>query len=287
VTPEHAARAKLAVFKGAHKLPVIQKRGLSSVGVGGAAADVVTDSPLDLSYFGGTVLRKAVSWNVYVNCETTPAECWGTGSLSPATFLRDLNHSKFLNIVSEYTHTPARDDFTVRELSTQTEFADGPPTVDDIFGIIAGALEQTHGAAGYGNIYHVFLPQGTDMCIDDFTCYSPDDPDTFVFCAFHGSVDFDANTHVLFSVEPYQGTPGCQFPGQTPHGVIDATASTLSHELIETITDPDLDAWFNAFFGYEIADICFAFSSNLNLNGHKYQIQSEYSNRRHSCTNSA
>jgi hypothetical protein len=133
-------------------------------------------------------------------------------------------------------------------------------------------------------VYHVFLPQGTDMCIDGTTCYSPDDFTRFVFCAFHGSVDFSPTLHVLFSVEPYQAVVGCQIPGQTPNGVIDATASTLSHELIETITDPDLNAWFNGLTGNEIADLCSTFGSNQRLNRHDYFIQAEYSNAVRACT---
>jgi len=136
-------------------------------------------------------------------------------------------------------------------------------------------------ASGYTAIYHVFLPQGTDMCIEPGFCYSPDNFQTFGFCAFHSSVDFDADTHVLFSVEPYQAVPGCEIPGQTPHGVIDATASTLSHELIETITDPDGDAWFGLFG--EVADLCFLFASDQRVNKHDYFLQSEYSNKARAC----
>jgi hypothetical protein len=130
----------------------------------------------------------------------------------------------------------------------------------------------------------VFLPKGTDMCMDSTHCYSPDNPSTFVFCAFHGSVDFGSNRHVLFSVEPYQAVAGCEIPGQTPHGVIDATASVLSHEFLETVTDPDLDAWFNLLTGNEIGDLCFAFGNNEPMGGHSYVIQEEYSNSVHNCS---
>jgi hypothetical protein len=85
-------------------------------------------------------------------------------------------------------------------------------------------------------------------------------------------------------VEPYQGVDGCRIPGQTPHGLIDATASTLTHELIETITDPDLDGWYNGLFGFEMSDICFAFANNALLNGHNYFLQLEYSNGQHMCS---
>jgi hypothetical protein len=97
-------------------------------------------------------------------------------------------------------------------------------------------------------------------------------------------VDFGPDQHVLFSVEPYQFVFGCALPGQTPHGVIDATSSTLSHEFFETITDPDGSSWFNLLTGNEVADLCSAFATNVFANGRFYSIQEEYSNKIHYCT---
>lgn len=246
------------------------------------------NSPFDLTYAGGPLVTRATSRNVYVNCASGPASCWGTGSLSPATFLRDLNRSSFIGVVDQYLGEEAAGHFRVAELNTTATFAGKTPTatINDVFAILFSASTFTN-ASGYTNIFHVFLPQGTDMCIDKTTCYSPDNPDTFVFCAFHGSVDFGANQHVLFSVEPYQAVPGCEIPGQTPHGVIDATASTLSHEFFETITDPDLDSWFNFLTLNEIGDLCSAFGNNEPMGNHSYVIQEEYSNAVHNCSDGA
>jgi hypothetical protein len=50
--------------------------------------------------------------------------------------------------------------------------------------------------AGYHHIYHVFLPKGVDECFVGTTqCYSPDNPSTFVFCAYHGSVTYSDIGH--------------------------------------------------------------------------------------------
>jgi len=214
----------------------------------------------------------------------TPADCWGTGDLSPATFLQDLNRSDYIRLVNEYIGVDAKGRFPVRQMRTHAPFATrNMATLQEIYQIIADAVTQT-GASGYGAIYHVFLREGTNVCIDASTCYSPNNPATWAFCAFHGSVNFSGGRHVLFTVEPYQGVDGCRLPDQTPNGLIDATASTLTHELFETITDPDLDGWSNALFGYEISDLCLAFGSNRLLNGHRYFLQSEYSNNLHLCT---
>jgi hypothetical protein len=290
MAPEAAAAVKSAAMRWNHKLPIVSARGFSAGGFSASQASPPVSSPFDLTYFGGAVVNTATSYNVYVNCDTGPASCWGTNTQTPATFLRDLNHDGFIRLVDEFIGTNARSHFPVAELSITTPLSlpatattAETATIDDVLSIIFSAASFT-GAVGYTAIYHVFLPQGTDMCIDEFTCYSPDNFDTYVFCAFHGSVDFGPDAHVLFTVEPYQAVPGCSIPGQTPHGVIDATASSLSHELMETITDPDGDAWFNGLFGLEGSDICSALGTNEFIGNHQYFIQKEYSNKAHGCT---
>lgn len=287
------AAARLSANRLLRSLPIVEKR--NPVPASLLANDVVINSPFDLTYVGGPVVTRATSRNLYVNCPEGPAACWGTGDLTPGTFLRDFNRSSFIRVVNQYLGSEAFGRFGVDELGiTGVPFEPntfGTPTasINDIFSLIFSAVAFT-GASGFNNIYHVFLPQGTDMCIDDQTCYSPDDFSTFVFCAFHGSVDLPdpatpgGSVHVLFSVEPFQGI-GCRLPNQTPHGTIDATASTLSHELLETVTDPDLNAWFNLLTGNEVADLCSGFTSNERMGGHAYSIQLEYSNRVHACTN--
>jgi hypothetical protein len=240
------------------------------------------NSPFDMTYVGGALVSRATNWNVYVNCPTDAQTCWGTDHLSPGTFLRDLNRSPMLSLADQYTGHLSLGQFKVSELSTNATFVDNTATIADIFSIVFSA-STAFNASGYRNIFHVFLPQGTDMCIAPGFCYSPDHPENFAFCAFHGSVDFGPDQHVLFSVEPYQGVDGCVIPGQAPHGVIDATASTLSHEFFETISDPDGDGWFNFLTGSEIGDLCFAFGNNEHMNGHDYVVQPEYSNSVHNC----
>lgn len=280
--PGAVVAARAASVKAIHHLPIVPLRKFSASVARSPRPDIV-NSPFDLTYFGGALVNGATSYNIYINCDAGPASCWGTGDLTPGTFLGDLNRSDFIRVANEYIGSDARGHFPVTELSTSATFVDNTATIFDLFGVLFSAVSFTH-AVGYTAVYHLFLPQGTDMCIDDGFCYSPDDFSTFAFCAFHASVDFGPNAHVLFSVEPYQAVPGCTIPGQAPHGVIDATASTLSHELIEAITDPDGDAWFNAMFGLEIADICSAFGTNQRMGRHAYVIQSEYSNRVHACT---
>src|SRR5262249_13102598 len=116
---------------------------------------------------------------------------------------------------------------------------------------------------GYGHVYHVFLPKGVATCMNNGGgCYSPNNPATFTFCAYHCKATFSDVGTVYFTVEPFQNVLACAVPQPSPNGaLIDSTSSTLSHELFESITDPDINTGFRALNsgavqGNEIADLC-------------------------------
>jgi hypothetical protein len=124
---------------------------------------------------------------------------------------------------------------------------------------------------GYGDQYHIFFAPGIDVCADT------------------ALMDFTDIGHVLFSIEPHANVNACQVNQSSPNSAeTDSRANTLSHELTETITDPDLDAWWN-FYGLgnvgqeiddECADVYFSYT-NTSLNGHWHEVQPEYSNLQH------
>jgi hypothetical protein len=286
VTPEDAAAARNAVMVGTHRLPTVELRQESMSNISASVAQV-DNSPFDLTNFGGPVVKGATSYLVYVNCALpeTPFTCWGNGTMSPTDFMKDLNRSPFIRILNEYIGTDAMLKFPAIQMRAKGTFATpNQATLQEIQEIVAGAVRTT-GQAGYNTIYHVFLREGIKVCLVPGNCYSPNDPASWTFCAFHGSVNFSPTQHVLFTVQPYQDVDGCRLPGQTR---LDAASSTLSHEFFETVTDPDFDGWSNALFGFEISDMCSVFgSSQLLNNGHSYLIQSEYSNTKHLCTSQA
>jgi hypothetical protein len=241
--------------------------------------------PADLSYFGGPVLTSVQSHALLVNCASS---CWG----NPVLFLQNLGASNFIHVVDQYIGSTDDNRYTAGQSANINETIFGNTLgQNDLAAIIhAGAAQM---GTGYGHIYHVFLPPGIDTCFDQTNiCYSPDNPSSFVFCAYHGSIDFSDIGHVIFSIEPFQDVPGCAEIKPFPNGArADSTNSTLSHELIEAITDPDLDAWFSEASldegGAEIADECVIFGPDpiSVLNGHRYKIQFEYSNVYHACAN--
>jgi hypothetical protein len=167
-----------------------------------------------------------------------------------------------------------------------------------VLGLLASSFRQMQSPGGR-SLFLLAGGCGSRTRFDQTSeCYSPDNPATFVFCAYHGSVTFSDIGHVLFSIEPFQNVTGCQAGAPNPNGMLaDSTNSVLSHELIETITDPDGNAWIanNSLVasGSEIGDLCergvpsgkpFFDDPILLLNGRKYQLQLEYSNRFHACS---
>jgi len=269
-------------------IPILEGK---TSGQGSRISQNLVNSPWDLTYNGGPVVTKATQWNIYVNCKTTSSGCWGTGTLTPRTFLQDLDQSSLIDVAAQYLHEDPTGRYgPVNEMQVSVSIPvngiTGVPTASnsDIWAILhAASLVTTK--SGYQAIYHVFLPQGVDMCTGPAICYSPDDPYFFQFCAFHGSVDFGPHWHVLYTLEPYQFVPGCVLPQQSR--VIDGTASTLSHEFTELITDPDLDAWYNDLTGNEIGDLCFTFRNPESIFDNTYVVQEEYSNTVHACTDGA
>jgi hypothetical protein len=260
--------------------------------------------PADLTFLGGAVVPVAESHAIYLlpNGKCPIASCWG----NPEGFLRDLAVSQFIHIADQYTGLGANNRYTVGK-NAMIPYPPTPKTAPltdaDIQGFVHAVASKL--GTGYGHIYHVFLPPGQDECFTatDGVCYSPDVQKTFVFCGYHSSVDFKTIGHVLYTVEPFQNVPGCSVRPGTPNGqLIDSTDNTLSHELIETITDPDGTAWFNftavVLAMAEIGDECSFFKvvatspktseaffdpSIFIIGTHRYGVQPEYANSEHAC----
>jgi hypothetical protein len=251
--------------------------------------------PADLVNHGGPVVTSAQQELVYFDCPAGATKCWG----NPANFLNHLNASAFIHMTDQYVGTTANNRYPVdKQVSINQTLQTNVLYENDILSIVHAAAVKLSVENSYSHIIHVFLPQGVDTCFDlTAQCYSPDNPPTFFFCAYHGAVVFSDIGHILYTVQPYQDVPGCQAATPTPNGdLVDSTASVLSHETFETITDPDLDAWWSDVSlieqGAELADICEPIGNSLAqfldpvfvVGGKNYKIQLMYSNKYHGCT---
>jgi hypothetical protein len=230
---------------------------------------------------------------------------WGNVS----GFLNDLGKSGFIHLLDQYVGSTADNRYTLGTSFIAPSYpipANHTLTVLDV-AILVHAAASVSGN-GLGNFYHVFLPKGVDFCFPPPApgalpeCYSPDNPNTFVFCAFHADILFgDAVGHVIFSLEPYQNVDGCNLPpsGTANNQLVDSTDNVLSHEVFEGLSDPYGISWWvqNYTFanGNEIGDLCIRFAffkqfnnfywlyGNVDLNDHRYTVQPEYSNQFHGC----
>jgi len=293
--------------------PVGRKTSVASIsnspaGAAGAIQNTAPNSggprfPGDLQFHGGKTVTSMQQVAIYMNPNgaCTIAGCWG----DPEGFLSDLGKSDFIHVVDQYTGSTADNRYTVAGTHVMINYKpNAAPFTDATMLAVVHAVAAALGTPnGYGNQFHVFLPPGQDECFNlGFkVCYSPDDLKTFFFCAYHGSADFSDIGHVLYSVEPFQDNFGCSSRPGTPNGQLaDSTNNVLSHEAIETITDPDGTGWWNSLdngiFGEEIGDECsfllftktavFFDPSDVTLNGKSYVAQPEYNNAQHACTTS-
>jgi hypothetical protein len=257
----------------------------------------------DVTYGGGQVVKSAVSHAIYLQPQTgsqcTIATCWG----NPEGFLRDLGNSDFIHVVDQYVGRFEANRYTIGPHATVTYSPRATPLLDSDIQAAVHAVAAQMGASGYGHIYHVFLPPGQDECFDSTLsqCYSPDNPATFYICGYHSSVDFADIGHVIYTFQPYQNVNGCQVQPGSPNGrLVDSADDNLDHELIESITDPDGDAWTNTssayYSGAEIADECQYYKDFQNeyfnssdvptflIGAHLYSVQLIYSNLQHACS---
>jgi hypothetical protein len=247
----------------------------------------------------GKVVTTAQAHAVFVNCPTFG--CWG--SPDPRTFLTKLDSSVLIHVTDQYSGMTSNGRYTVGTTVAATYPIFTTLGDNDILAIVHAAAAQTK-LSGYNHIYHVFLPKNVDVCFTGMSqCYSPDMPTLFAFCAYHESVTFnDTVGHVLLTVQPFagpygSGIPDCTVVQPSPNGaIVDSQANLLSHEEIETITDPDPPlTWVAsqtvAVFGLEIGDLCLQVDPNSasyaspvqNVGGTKYRVQTEYSNVYHAC----
>lgn len=117
-------------------------------------------------------------------------------------------------------------------------------------------------------------------------------------CGYHSVLSANGSPYLFVSFSSKKGklVQGCNhsgarvFPNNDP--IADVAVSTLSHELIETVTDPQINGWGSTGNNDEIGDKCNqapygvnpTTKGNVTWNGHAYLIQREYNNNQRGCT---
>ncbi|HEV3195019.1 MAG TPA: hypothetical protein VGZ06_02685 [Candidatus Cybelea sp.] len=239
--------------------------------------------PADLVRRKGPIMKTVAAFNIYLNCPGGGESCWG----DPEGFQKNLTGSRFAALLTQYTKSAPSAYTFGGAFSVKYHSYTKLLYQNDLLTVLHAALAKNGRKAGYENMYHIFLPKGTDTCFDrSRSCYSPDHPATNFFCAYHESVAFkDVPEPVIVSVEPYQKVGFCASRASSGASALtNSTASTLAHETFESITDPGPSfAWFNFTFSSEVGDLCQTYQWKISVSATVYSLQPMYSNRYHGC----
>ncbi len=149
---------------------------------------------------------------------------------------------------------------------------------------VAHAMAVNGWTAGLTHIFFVYTARKEGSCSDSSSksCAFAN------YCAYHSTFTVDGQT-VIYANMPYAGTDlsACGVP-DSPNSNFDTDSAIniTSHEQMEAVTDPQLNAWYNAN-GDEIGDMCAWNFNNIRLKngtanvdwqGHFYIVQQEWSN---------
>jgi Carboxypeptidase regulatory-like domain/Phosphate-induced protein 1 conserved region len=268
-----------------------------------------------LEYHGGDVLHSNKAYAIFWD----PASTYPTATKEAVTqYFTDVTTdsgqaSNVYSITSQYTDAGGSAAYNssfggalvdTSSYPTQGTCSDpmgSNPCISDtaLQAEVASFVEREHLPTSATAIYFVFLPENVVSCLEGGIC-SDTSPG---ICAYHKSTP----AHVLYASIPYLVGKECQSDGngatQQPNGnAADVLVKTVSHEHIETITDPAGQGWFNNKTQAEIGDKCNRLADNANaflptlggdatqgtlynqlIGGHQYYLQSEWSNNGERC----
>lgn len=169
-------------------------------------------------------------------------------------------------------------------------------------------INARHLPTDLGHMYVLFTPEGVESCAFSNTeipsgqtnqCTVNSSP-TAAYCAYHSYAAGHLNEiyaempFPVFFTSPASNRATCgsesnfnKIQSPNSNAAADVEISPLSHEISEAITDPNLDAWFDAI-GFENGDECAYIYGphggvsgqffNQTINGHHYLTQEEFSN---------
>ncbi len=153
---------------------------------------------------------------------------------------------------------------------------------------------------GLSHEYFMLTPSGVESCFEAAGHACSAGAGHAAYCAYHGYISASAGT-IVYANDPYVDGTECDFGEEHPNGnPSDATiGGGLSHEHSESVTDPELDAWYDVK-GEEIGDKCRTFKEsteygeplgyasngakyNQIIDGGLYYYQQEWSNEAGGC----
>ena len=215
-----------------------------------------------IQYHGGAVMNDANGVNVYIVWYGD----WGSDTAKTIlpTFLSNLNNSAYFGINS--TYTDANGVAITPKVNVLGQYSYASTTLGTTL-TDANVLALAKGALGQNGIPSTIDPNALYFVL---TSKEIGESSGFLsaYCGWHSSEVMDAGatgpvpaTNMKYSFVGNPGTnTGCigQAITASPNNNYDADAmaSVIAHELEETVTDPDGNAWWTTANGQENGDKC-------------------------------
>jgi hypothetical protein len=245
-------------------------------GVALAAAGPAGGAPVpNLQYHGGKVIASVEVVPIYWGA------AWSTGANATLTtqldgFFDFILTSSYMDLLHEYSTSTTQIQHG-RRLSSAHVSNTEPGTVTPSGRQVTDAqirtalqgwiANHTVPATTANTLYFIFLPPNViALSFGSQSCIAGG------FCGYHDHIG-----GVYYAVIPFVNCSGCVFTGP----FLDTLTEVCSHELAESITDPELNAWWDPTTGPgdEIGDICNRQTTRLGA----FMVQTEWSNAQAAC----
>jgi hypothetical protein len=198
-------------------------------------------------------------------------------------FLRDVGGTSYYGVAAQYGDDlgPIRN--TSHLAGSTTDTHPYPASADAIGPEVLRVAAQRGWRGGLSTLFLVFASAGSFASTD-----------------LHSDIDVNGTNYLFAAVLHPDVCVTCDARGLDPTGVItpshdtafDLTVPSLSHEMMEAITDPLGVSWYDSSGpdGGEVADKCAQSlvspgpdGGNVTLHGHRYVVASVWSNAQQAC----
>jgi len=262
-----------------------------------------------LTYFGGRIVSNLQVVQVLYGQGSYLPEIESTAPPSMAAFYQGVLNSSYVDWLGEYdtaAQPPPSTNQVIGRGSFLSQVTIAPSAANDGVVVDDAQLQAelsaqirdgrlpapSHDAQGNNNTYYaVFFPHGKAIRLGGASSCE-------AFCAYHGTIaDAGGSGEISYGVQPdFQSGSGCERRCGTAATPFGNATQIASHQLIATMTDPELGVtqglgppfgWFDPTFG-EIGDICIDQNDQIvGADGIIYDVQTQFSNAANDCVVSA
>ncbi|MCW2963557.1 MAG: hypothetical protein JWO17_809 [Actinomycetia bacterium] len=300
-----ALAGALALLIGPQSAGATPRLTVGPIHIAAAAGIAPTAAPNNLMYWGGPTMHAtsttyAIFWEPPTLQSGALTAVSSTYNALISRYFQDVGGSALYNINTQYYDGTAHIansstfggswvDTSAYPASTCNDTATPGNCLNDaqFQAEVAKAIQTNGWTAGPDHVFFVYTSAGEGSCVGGTEC-------AFTFyCAYHSHSTLNGQT-VIYASQPYaDSAPGCRVPSSPNNDIAaDSTINVTSHEHMEAVTDPQLDAWYD-LTQHENADKCAwdfgtpslnGGTANVQWNTHYYLVQQEWNNTIGGCS---